>query len=181
MRPAVVVFDVNETLSDLSPLAARFVEVGAPASLAALWFASADQQSHRDPAREAANRTRFALWDRQLVAPLRAFEHGGEGIRKLMLHPEGTHLITQTGAGRFTLWDVEREAESHFPVSADEVRSAAWAPDGKTLALGLGGGEVGLWRWPGRANATRRWSAACARMFETARARASASLSWAIT
>lgn len=40
MRPSVIVFDVNETLADLSPVAARFVEVGAPASLAGLWFAS---------------------------------------------------------------------------------------------------------------------------------------------
>jgi 2-haloacid dehalogenase len=31
---------VNETLSDLSPLGARFVEVGASASAAPLWFAS---------------------------------------------------------------------------------------------------------------------------------------------
>lgn len=40
MRPSVIVFDVNETLSDLSPLGARFVEVGASASTAPLWFAS---------------------------------------------------------------------------------------------------------------------------------------------
>ena len=40
MRPSVIVFDVNETLSDLSPLGARFVEVGASASAAPLWFAS---------------------------------------------------------------------------------------------------------------------------------------------
>lgn len=39
-RPSVVVFDVNETLSDLTPLAERFVELGAPAALAKLWFAS---------------------------------------------------------------------------------------------------------------------------------------------
>jgi 2-haloacid dehalogenase len=39
-KPAVLVFDVNETLSDLSPLGARFVEVGASASAAPLWFAS---------------------------------------------------------------------------------------------------------------------------------------------
>ena len=39
MRPSVIVFDVNETLSDLSPLGARFVEVGASASAAPLWFA----------------------------------------------------------------------------------------------------------------------------------------------
>jgi 2-haloacid dehalogenase len=39
-RPAVIAFDVNETLSDLSPLGARFIEVGASASVASLWFAS---------------------------------------------------------------------------------------------------------------------------------------------
>ena len=38
--PSVIVFDVNETLSDMSPLSARFVEVGAPASLARVWFAT---------------------------------------------------------------------------------------------------------------------------------------------
>lgn len=36
--PTVIVFDVNETLSDLAPLTARFAEVGAPATLAKLWF-----------------------------------------------------------------------------------------------------------------------------------------------
>ena len=40
MSASVVVFDVNETMSDLSPLAARFIDVGAPASMAQLWFAS---------------------------------------------------------------------------------------------------------------------------------------------
>ncbi|UGY94611.1 haloacid dehalogenase type II [Streptomyces gobiensis] len=35
----VLVFDVNETLSDLTPLRARFEEVGAPAHLLPTWFA----------------------------------------------------------------------------------------------------------------------------------------------
>jgi 2-haloacid dehalogenase len=39
-RPTVVVFDVNETLSDLAPLARRFTDVGAPAALLPTWFAS---------------------------------------------------------------------------------------------------------------------------------------------
>jgi len=39
-RPDLVVFDVNETLSDLSALAGRFAEVGAPSHLAATWFAA---------------------------------------------------------------------------------------------------------------------------------------------
>lgn len=32
MRPSVIVFDVNETLSDMSPMGARFADVGAPVS-----------------------------------------------------------------------------------------------------------------------------------------------------
>ncbi len=38
-RPAVLLFDVNETLSDMSPLAGRFEDVGAPAHMAKTWFA----------------------------------------------------------------------------------------------------------------------------------------------
>jgi len=34
-----LIFDVNETLSDLSPLAGRFKDVGAPGHLAKTWFA----------------------------------------------------------------------------------------------------------------------------------------------
>ena len=40
MKFSVIVFDVNETLSDMSPMGQRFVEVGAPAHLAKLWFAT---------------------------------------------------------------------------------------------------------------------------------------------
>lgn len=38
-RPQVLLFDVNETLSDMSPLAGRFEDVGAPGHLARTWFA----------------------------------------------------------------------------------------------------------------------------------------------
>ncbi|UUL75484.1 haloacid dehalogenase type II [Pseudarthrobacter sp. Fe7] len=38
-KPAVIVFDVNETLSDMSPMAQRFANVGAPEHMAKLWFA----------------------------------------------------------------------------------------------------------------------------------------------
>lgn len=40
MKPSIIVFDVNETLSDMSPMAQRFIDVGAPAHLAKLWFAT---------------------------------------------------------------------------------------------------------------------------------------------
>lgn len=38
--PRVVVFDVNETLADLTPLSERLEAAGAPAELLATWFAS---------------------------------------------------------------------------------------------------------------------------------------------
>ena len=38
-RPQVLVFDVNQTLSDMAPITARFEEVGAPAHQAQRWFA----------------------------------------------------------------------------------------------------------------------------------------------
>jgi 2-haloacid dehalogenase len=39
VKPKVILFDVNETLSDMSPMATRFAEVGAPGLLAKVWFA----------------------------------------------------------------------------------------------------------------------------------------------
>ena len=39
MAKPVIVFDVNETLSDLAPMAQHFAEVGMPAELAGAWFA----------------------------------------------------------------------------------------------------------------------------------------------
>jgi 2-haloacid dehalogenase len=39
-RPALLMFDVNETLSDMAPIAGRFQEVGAPPHLAKAWFAA---------------------------------------------------------------------------------------------------------------------------------------------
>lgn len=38
-RPALLIFDVNETLSDMSSMSQRFEDVGAPAHLAKVWFA----------------------------------------------------------------------------------------------------------------------------------------------
>jgi 2-haloacid dehalogenase len=37
--PVLLVFDVNETLSNMAPLSARFEEVGASGQLAGAWFA----------------------------------------------------------------------------------------------------------------------------------------------
>jgi 2-haloacid dehalogenase len=39
-HPTLIVLDVNETLSDMSPLASAFEDVGAPRAAAPLWFAT---------------------------------------------------------------------------------------------------------------------------------------------
>ncbi|CCQ17934.1 Haloacid dehalogenase, type II [Rhodococcus sp. AW25M09] len=39
-RPRLIVFDVNETLSDMTPMADRFVDVGASPDMSSLWFAN---------------------------------------------------------------------------------------------------------------------------------------------
>jgi 2-haloacid dehalogenase len=38
--PSLALLDVNETLSDLTPLAGRFQDVGAPRDLLSAWFAA---------------------------------------------------------------------------------------------------------------------------------------------
>lgn len=39
-RPQLLIFDVNETLSDLAPMGRRFTDVGVPGELAKAWFSS---------------------------------------------------------------------------------------------------------------------------------------------
>jgi 2-haloacid dehalogenase len=95
--PAVVVFDVNETLSDLSPLGARFVEVGASASTAPLWFASTLRDGFALTA--AGQNPLFADVARGLLLSLlaestlnRSLQEAADlvmdGFRSLELHPD---------------------------------------------------------------------------------------------
>jgi 2-haloacid dehalogenase len=96
--PSVAILDVNETLSDLRPLAARFEAVGAPGDLLATWFAA----TLRDGIALAAS-GRYAAFPevaraalrpllarvRGLDAPLdEAADHVLAGIGTLSLHPD---------------------------------------------------------------------------------------------
>lgn len=71
-RPRALIFDVNETLSDLSPMAGRFADVGAPGHLAQTWFA----QVLRDG---------FALAS---VDASQAFAHIADGALRVALHDQ---------------------------------------------------------------------------------------------
>ena len=115
MRPSVIVFDVNETLSDLSPLGARFVEVGASASTAPLWFASILRDGFALTA--AGGIAPFAGVARELLVSIlsesqlhrsvgEAVDHVMAGFSELELHPDvasGVDRLQQDGFRLVTL------------------------------------------------------------------------------
>lgn len=93
--PSVIVFDVNETLSDMSAMAERFTDVGAPAELAKLWFATllrdgfaltvtGDNVGFRDVGATVLR----SLLRGTGVSPDDAVEHILGGMAELELHPD---------------------------------------------------------------------------------------------
>ena len=107
-RAHVIVFDVNETLSDMSPMAARFVEVGVPAELARLWFTALQRDGFALAA--TGNTARFADVGAETLAVFLASYGvpGAEGaarrlvssLAQLPLHPdvpEGIHALRAGG------------------------------------------------------------------------------------
>ena len=96
-RPKILVFDVNETLSDMAPMAGRFEDVGAPGHLAKLWFAellrdgfavtvAGDLQAFATLGAEAL---RVRLSGQPIERPLEeAVDHVMQGFSELSVHPD---------------------------------------------------------------------------------------------
>ncbi|KGH45338.1 hypothetical protein IN07_18015 [Modestobacter caceresii] len=113
--PSVIVFDVNETLSDMSPMAQRFEDVGAPAQLAKLWFATllrdgfaltAAGASH--PFAElAVDALRTVLYGVDLERDTdAAVDHVMSGFTELTVHPDvpdGIRTLRASGQRLVTL------------------------------------------------------------------------------
>jgi 2-haloacid dehalogenase len=114
-QPELLVFDVNETLSDMAPLSGRFVGVGAPAELAELWFAevlrdgfaltvSGEIESFAVLGAEAL---RVRLGGRPLDRPLdEAVDHIMHGFTELDVHPDvadGVRTLSDLGIRLVTL------------------------------------------------------------------------------
>ena len=112
---SVIVFDVNETLSDMSPMGERFSEIGAPAGLAKLWFAtllrdgfaltaSGDSGSF---AAIGADALRELLTGMEIDRPLdAAVEHVMGGLAGLGVHPDvpaGVRALSAAGFRLITL------------------------------------------------------------------------------
>lgn len=114
-RPRVIVFDVNETLSDMAPMGKRFTEVGAPAATAKIWFASllrdgfalAAAGDNRPFAAIGAEALRGMLAGVDLDRSLdEAVEHVLAGMAELPVHadvPAGIQRLSGAGYRLVTL------------------------------------------------------------------------------
>lgn len=153
--PSVVVFDVNETLSDMSPMGERFAEAGAPAELATLWFATLLREGFALAAtRDSA---RFGDIGTEVLTGLLAGAGVGDpeptaqrlasSVADLPLHPDvpegvralraaGHRLVTLTNGAAATAEKLATgagiAAEFEQFLSVDDAE--AWKPNGKAYA-----------------------------------------------
>ena len=112
--PEVVVFDVNETLSDLAPMSERFTDVGAPGQLAQTWFASvlrdgfglAAAGAQESFATIAAAVLRSVLGQAGVDDVEAGVEHVMSGFMQLAVHddvPDGVRALRGAGLDLVTL------------------------------------------------------------------------------
>lgn len=157
--PRVIIFDVNQTLSDLSPLGQRFSEVGAPEQLAELWFASvlrdgfalAAAGSGQPFADIAAALLRVLLPEPELNRSLPdSIAYVMDGFAELSVHPdviEGVHALATTGIRLVTLSNgAAAVAESllqragiadRFERLLSVENAGAWKPAGQAYRYAL--------------------------------------------
>ncbi|HSN37773.1 MAG TPA: haloacid dehalogenase type II [Arthrobacter sp.] len=146
----VIVFDVNETLSDMSHMAERFSEIGAPAELAKLWFvtllrdgfaltASGDNGSFASIGAEVL---RGLLAGVTLSRPLEAaVEHVMGGLTGLCVHedvPDGIRALAAAGFQLITLSNgsariagklfSDAGIRDHFQLLLSVEDAAGWKP-----------------------------------------------------
>lgn len=150
MRPGLLLFDVNETLSDMSPMSTRFDEVGAPPHLAATWFAgvlrdgfalavSGESGSFAHIAAEAVH---VALHGQELNRSTDdAVRHVMDGFAALTVHadvPDGVRALDRLGIRLVTLSNgaasvaealLDRAAlRGHFEALLSVEEAGVWKP-----------------------------------------------------
>ena len=120
MSRPVVVFDVNETLSDLAPMGRRFADVGWPEETAKIWFAGLLRDGFALAA--AGTTEHFAAIAEETLRGIltdpasgldvtasgldMAVEHVMSGFSELPVHPdvpEGVRALSASGARLVTL------------------------------------------------------------------------------
>lgn len=158
-RPALLVFDVNETLSDMTPLRQRFADVGAPTGLMDTWFAgllrdgfaltaTGDNQKFSILAADGLRATFHGLsLDRDVD---RAVQHVMDGLPTLGVHPDvadGVRALAQAGLRLVTLSNgsasiAEKLLEDagvrdEFEALLTVEDAALWKPAGASYAHAL--------------------------------------------
>ena len=152
----MIVFDVNETLSDMTPMARRFADVGAEGHLARLWFATLLRDGFALTAAGTTERfSTLATGALRVVledAPLdRDFDdaaaHIMDGFMRLQVHPDvppGVEALSTAGFRLVTLSNgsaevAERLLESaalrgHFERCLSVDDAGVWKPAGAAYA-----------------------------------------------
>lgn len=148
--PSVVVFDVNETLSDLTPMGRRFVDVGVPEWTAQIWFASLLRDGFALTAAGATEQfstigewvLRSILAGQSMTRDLdAAIEHVMRGFLELRLHPDvpdGVRALAASGARLITLTNGSPEVaeglfaaagiRDHFEQLLSVEDASVWKP-----------------------------------------------------
>lgn len=147
----VIVFDVNETLSDLAPMSRRFADIGAPELLAKVWFASllrdgfalAAGDGYAPFADIADGVLRTVLADVDIDRDIdSAVRHVLDGFAALDVHPDvpdGIRALKAAGLRLVTLTNGSTDVAERL-LSGAKIRSAfdqlisvdsagAWKPD----------------------------------------------------
>lgn len=146
---SVVVFDVNETLSDMAPMAERFAAVGAPPGLVKVWFTGVLRDGFALTATGGSERFATIAADgaRRLLAPLQLNVDVDEavgailsGLSALPLHPDvadGVRVLRQAGFRLVTLSNGSTQV-------ADALLGAAGVRSEFEALLSVEG--AGLWK-----------------------------------
>ena len=158
-RPTLILFDVNETLSDMSPMGQRFEDVGAPAHVAKTWFAGLLRDgfaltavgTSQPFAQLAAEALRISLHGLSLNrGTAEAVEHIMAGFAGLGVHadvPDGIAALRALGLRLVTLSNgsasvaqglFERAGVTdHFEALLSVEQAGAWKPAAGAYAYAL--------------------------------------------
>jgi len=152
--PSVIVFDVNETLSDMSPMTQRFADVGAPEHLARLWFATLLRDgfaltaagASRPFAELGVGALRTVLHGVDLNRDLTAaVDHVMDGFSHLAVHPDvpdGVRALRHSGRRLVTLSNGSAQV-------AERLLAAAGIRDQFETLLSVE--DAGVWKPAGAA------------------------------
>ena len=120
-----------------------------------LWFAKAADLDAHDSERARLNRLRALTWQRQAAVPILAVDHGA-GLKTIAFQPGGNLLLSLTDIGQLRLFRWDTSEPIDLPLLRRPASSAAWSPDGKSIAVGHTDGSVELCQV--RAGPSRRGS-----------------------